>query len=252
MNTTAIQTFTSPLGFSIRTVERAGEPWFVAADVCRALEIANPSQAINGNSRDGGGLDDDERGVCSTYTPSGDQNMLVVSESGLYSLIFKSRKAEARTFKRWVTRDVLPAIRKTGRYQLQAPTPEEAILGGFRAIRAEMLAAVEKMRGEVMLEVQKENKRRPRPLPWTHPRLEALKADILAREGSFTMNMVFQMLRERDRDIPRNKVNERAVEYILRESGLFKRHLCRVGIYDTWFYDRLPATIIVAPAAPKR
>lgn len=97
-----------------RTILRDGEPWFVLADVCRALEIGNPSQA---SSR----LDDDERGIISNDTPSGVQQMVIVSESGLFSLILSSRKQEAKRFKKWVTSEVLPSIRKTGGYGARIP-----------------------------------------------------------------------------------------------------------------------------------
>lgn len=105
-------------GLSVRTLERDGQIWFVAADVCAALELGNASLAVNGNPsrQEQGGLDDDEKGLCSVNTPSGEQQMLVVNESGLYALIFKSRKLEAKKFKKWVTSEVLPTIRKTGRY----------------------------------------------------------------------------------------------------------------------------------------
>lgn len=82
---------------SVRVIEREGEPWFVAADVCRALEIQNTADAL---SR----LDEDEKGVASTYTPGGDQALLIVSEPGLYTLVLGSRKPEAKAFKRWITR----------------------------------------------------------------------------------------------------------------------------------------------------
>lgn len=93
----------------VRIVERDGNPWFVANDVCKILALANPrsSMAL---------LDPDEKGVHTVDTPSGEQEMTVVSEAGLYSLILRSRKAEAKTFKRWVTHEVLPSIRKTGAY----------------------------------------------------------------------------------------------------------------------------------------
>lgn len=112
-------------GLNVRAFERDGQIWFVAADVCAALEIGNVSLAVNGNPsrKEQGGLDDDEKGICSVNTPSGEQKMLVVNESGLYSLIFKSRKAEAKRFKKWVTAEVLPTIRKTGRYE--APSPSQ-------------------------------------------------------------------------------------------------------------------------------
>lgn len=87
-----------------------GEPWFVAKDVCRVLEHSNHKMAIKS-------LDEDE--VSSVYLidiMGRQQETKVVSESGLYSLIFQSRKPEARKFRRWVTSEVLPSIRKTGTY----------------------------------------------------------------------------------------------------------------------------------------
>lgn len=107
-NPTPIQVF-EHAGISLRVVMRGGEPWFVAADVCRALAIGNVADAV-------GRLDDDEKGVDSIDTPGGKQRASVVSESGLYSLILGSRKPEARAFQRWVTHDVLPSIRRTGSY----------------------------------------------------------------------------------------------------------------------------------------
>ena len=98
-----------------------GEPWFVAADVAQSLDYRMASDMTRS-------LDHDEKGTQIVRTPSGDQEMLVINESGLYSAILKSRKPEAKRFKRWVTREVLPAIRKTGRYApnttpaLPAPT----------------------------------------------------------------------------------------------------------------------------------
>lgn len=115
----ALQIFQAPEGFEIRTTLKDGDPWFVASDVCRALDIANASLAVNGRpDREGDGLDSDERGVATVNTPSGAQEMLIVSESGLYSLVFKSRKPEAKSFKRWVTHEVIPSIRKAGGYQV--------------------------------------------------------------------------------------------------------------------------------------
>lgn len=93
----------------VRSLLINDQPWFVAADVCQALSIRNNRDAI---SR----LDDDERGVATTDTPSGQQDVGIINESGLYSLILTSRKAEAKRFKKWVTAEVLPAIRKHGRY----------------------------------------------------------------------------------------------------------------------------------------
>ena len=93
----------------VRIVEKGGEPWFVAKDVCDILALGNPRSSI-------ALLDEDERGVHSMDTPSGKQEMGIISEAGLYSLILRSRKPEAKAFKRWVTHKVLPSIRKTGAY----------------------------------------------------------------------------------------------------------------------------------------
>jgi hypothetical protein len=93
----------------VRTIAKEGQAWFVAKDVCDILDIGDASKAV---SR----IDDDERGTTTVRTPGGPQEVLTVNESGLYSLIFTSRKAEAKRFRKWVTSEVLPAIRQTGRY----------------------------------------------------------------------------------------------------------------------------------------
>jgi prophage antirepressor-like protein len=93
----------------IRVVIRNGEPWWVAKDVCDVLEISKYRDAV---SR----LDPDERGAVLVDTLGGPQEMAAVNEPGLYSLIMVSRKPEAHAFKRWVTHEVLPTIRKTGSY----------------------------------------------------------------------------------------------------------------------------------------
>lgn len=101
----------------IRSLTIDAEPWFVAKDVCDCLGITNYRQAVAGNSRSGAlGLEDDEKGVYILDTLGGPQETVIVNESGLYALIFKSRKAEARRFRKWVTSEVLPTIRRTGSY----------------------------------------------------------------------------------------------------------------------------------------
>ena len=94
----------------VRTVTLDGAPCFVAADICRALDIANSRDAVNR-------LDDDEKNtVVLTDGNRGNPNVTVVTESGLYSLVLGSRKPEAKQFKRWITHEVIPTIRKTGGY----------------------------------------------------------------------------------------------------------------------------------------
>jgi hypothetical protein len=96
---------------NVRIIDRDGEVWFVAADVCKVLKHTNTSKAVEP-------LDDDEKGLSNVYTLGGDQALLTVNESGLYSLIFTSRLPKAKDFKKWVTKEVLPEIRKTGRYEV--------------------------------------------------------------------------------------------------------------------------------------
>jgi prophage antirepressor-like protein len=127
-----VQTFT----YNDRSVRTAGcpnNPLFVAKDVCEILEISNVSQAVNGTSGRDDGLDDDEKGVYAMRTPSGTQEMLCVTEAGLYSLVFKSRKPEARAFKRWVIHEVLPALRKTGQFAIQK-SPAQMLLESARLL----------------------------------------------------------------------------------------------------------------------
>lgn len=107
-----MQTFTfNPSNQPIRVEMIDNEPWFVAKDICEALTIEKYRDAV---SR----LDDDERGSVVVDTLGGKQSMTAVNESGLYDLIFQSRKAEAKVFRKWVTGEVLPTLRKTGRYEL--------------------------------------------------------------------------------------------------------------------------------------
>lgn len=94
---------------NVRTLEKNGEVWFVAKDVCDILEIDDASSALRR-------IDPDERGTDSILTPSGPQEMLIVNESGLYALVLGSRKPEAKAFRRWITQEVLPQIRRTGKY----------------------------------------------------------------------------------------------------------------------------------------
>ena len=96
-------------GTLVRAFYIAGRTWFVGAEVCETLEIVNPRDAL-------GRLDDDERGVGIIDTAGGPQTINLISESAIYTLIFKSRKPQARAFRRWVTGEVLPQIRQTGAY----------------------------------------------------------------------------------------------------------------------------------------
>lgn len=96
-------------GNNVRTILKDGNPWWVLKDICSVLEI--------GNSRDvTSRLDSDEKGVDIIDTPGGKQEVSIINESGLYSVILVSRKPGAKKFKRWVTHEVLPSIRRHGLY----------------------------------------------------------------------------------------------------------------------------------------
>jgi anti-repressor protein len=116
MNTT-LQTFTFAGTHPIRTVIEDGEIRFVMHDICNALGLTNPTMAAQY-------LAEDERGLSITETPSGTQTMVSITESGLYALVFKSRKPEAQKFRKWVTAEVLPALRQTGFYSMPQTAPQ--------------------------------------------------------------------------------------------------------------------------------
>ena len=142
-----LQIFKSHEFGEIRTTIQNGEPWFVAADVCKALEVKNNRDAINR-------LDSDERNtVALTDGNRGNPNTTIVNEAGLYSLVLGSRKPEAKAFKRWITHEVLPTIRKTGGYVNSAeafiehylPNADESTRTMFRA----QLKAIEELNARI-------------------------------------------------------------------------------------------------------
>ena len=124
----------------VRTLNLNGEPWFVAADVCKALELGNPSMTVER-------LDDDEKGISTIDTLGGKQRMAIINEPGLYSLVITSRKPEAKAFKRWITHEVIPAIRKHGAYMTKSvleqvlENPELVLLMAQRMLEEERAAS---------------------------------------------------------------------------------------------------------------
>ena len=121
----------------VRSLLIDGDPWFVATDVCRALEISNSRDAL-------ARLDGDEKGVASTDTLGGAQMMNIINEPGLYSLVMGSRKPEAKEFKRWITHEVIPSIRKTGAYAAALSPAEQLVAQAQLLVQQEKrLAAME-------------------------------------------------------------------------------------------------------------
>ncbi len=120
----ALAVFSFQEEHQVRVVMINGEPWFVAKDVCDALRLVNSRKALMS-------LDEDEKGVTLSYTPGGEQKLNIISESGLYTLILRCRDAvkqgtTAWRFRKWVTNEVLPSIRKNGEYVYVEPEPMRA------------------------------------------------------------------------------------------------------------------------------
>ena len=115
-----ITTFANPEFGEIRAIDRGGEPWFVGKDVAQALGYGEGKSLANAVADH---VAAEDKGVTEMVTPGGRQKMTIINESGLYSLIFGSKLEGAQRFKRWVTSEVLPAIRKTGSYTAQQLLP---------------------------------------------------------------------------------------------------------------------------------
>ncbi len=169
---------------SIRTIDREGEVWFVAADVCEALGLET-HVAIRR-------LDEDEKGRYSAPTPGGDQEVSIINESGLYALVLGSRKAEAKQFKRWVTHEVLPAIRQTGSYtQLAARINRRAwalAQGHYDTYR-------DRMRRDTLIKAGHATPEEWEPLETTQDVLELLEMQAITSENNAAS------LRQRGKDL---------------------------------------------------
>ena len=116
-----LQIFNNPEFGEIRTIDQNGEPWFVGKDVAQALGYGEGKSLSNAVANH---VDEQDKGVTELMTPGGTQKMVIINESGLYSLCFGSKLEGAKRFKRWVTSEVLPQIRKTGSYIMPKMTKE--------------------------------------------------------------------------------------------------------------------------------
>jgi len=114
-------------GRPVSIIDRDGEAWFIAKDVCDVLEISKYRDAV-------ARLDEDERGSVLVDTLGGSQEMAAINESGLYKLVFRSRKAVAQKFTKWVTAEVLPTIRKSGAYVSPALTTTESLIAALAPV----------------------------------------------------------------------------------------------------------------------
>lgn len=191
-----IQSFTNDQFGTIRAVRgEDGEPMFVAKDVCAALGLGNSRQAL-------ARLDDDEKGVISTDTPGGEQQMQAVNEPGLYVLVLSSRKPEARAFKRWVTHEVLPALRRDGGYMVARAdeTPEELMARALKAADA------------TLARVRDENARLTRRNQVLEPKA-AFFDSVMESDGLISVRAAAKVLKSYDREM-----GERRLRQLLRDA----------------------------------
>lgn len=137
-----LQVFSNPEFGELRAAEIDGVPWFVAADVCRVLELSNPTVSVDR-------LDDDEKAKFNLGLPGGDT--WCINEYGLYALVLGSRKPEAKAFKRWLIHEVLPAIRKHGAYAVPGAAPATLDAAALQTFTA----AVDTLTGMVQVLVQR-------------------------------------------------------------------------------------------------
>lgn len=165
-----------------------GEPTFVAKDICAILDLGNPRSSI-------ALLDDDEKGVHSVDTPGGKQQMTTVTEPGFYKLVMRSRKPEAKAFQRWVTHEVLPALRRDGGYMVaRDETPEQTMA------RAVLLA-------QATIDRQRDRIAELEP--------KALFADaVAASDGTCLVGELAKMMRQNGVNVGQNRLFA-----MLREDG---------------------------------
>ena len=183
-----IKIFENPEFGSIRTVERNGEPWLAGKDVAAALGYSNPRKAIADH------VDEEDKGVTNCYTLGGNQNMTIINESGLYSLILSSKLPTAKKFKHWVTSEVLPSIRKHGAYAT-APTLERMISDPDFAIR---------LFGELK---QEQDKRKVLEAQAEKDKPKVLFADaVSASDTDILVGELAKLLRQNGVDIGQNRL----------------------------------------------
>src|SRR5690606_3965390 len=207
-------------GHELRIIEKDNEIWFVAKDVCDILEIKNSRDAV---SR----LDDDEKGVVLTDTPGGRQKLQAVNEFGLYNLVLTSRKPEAKEFKRWITHEVIPSIRKHGAY-MTPETIEKALLNPDTVINlATRLKEEQQRRKQLEAKIKRDE-------PYTNFGKVVANSDASISIGSFA-KLLYD---EHGIKIGRNRLFEwlRNNGYLIksgREKNQPKQQYVEQGLFET-------------------
>ena len=192
-----LQVFNFTGNKSVRVITEAdGTPWWVAKDVCKVLQLSDVSMATRN-------LDEDEKGTNFVCTPGGEQAMTVINESGLYALIMRSSKPEAKKFRKWVTSEVLPEIRRTGLYV--ANKTIAALQSEVKALEA----------GNTQL--KQENAELQAQVSEMYP-LKVLGEIVLAQKGSLTIQEAAQLLAAHGFPMGQNRLYE-----MLRKLGIICR-----------------------------
>ena len=195
-----IQIFNNPQFGEVRAVTIDNEPWVVGKDVAERLGYKNPQEAIRNH------VDSEDKGVSEILTPGGKQQAPIINESGLYSLVLSSKLPTAKAFKRWITSEVIPSIRKNGGY----------IHGQDRMTDAELLS-------RALLVAQRQIESRDRQLEEMQPK--ALFADaVSASKSSILIGELAKLLRQNGVDMGQNRLFDwmRDNGYLIRRDATYR------------------------------
>lgn len=207
MDNNIVQVFSNSRFGELRIIkDEQGEPWFVASDIAKALGYRD---AANLTRR----LDDDEKGTHSVSTPSGNQQMTVITEAGLYTAILGSKIPEAKAFKRWITHEVLPAIRRDGGYMLaKDETPEETMARAFIIAQS----TIERQKARINQQSAQIEEMTPK----------ALFADaVAASDGTCLVGELAKMLTQAGFTVGQNRLFK-----LLRDDGYLGKHGCNRNV----------------------
>lgn len=199
----------------VRMVQKGGEPWFVLSDLCKVLELSTPSRVSER-------LDRDEKGVSLIHTLGGAQKVTVVNESGMYAVILRSDKPQAKPFRKWITSEVLPSIRKTGKYEMK-PSDD---LKAKRVETAQANANVRK--ASLLLKIADSTKTQYKEV------LQAHVTKLLTGEFLLPLPEVNELT------YSAGEIAERLGTTACKIGHLANTHGMKTEYYGKWFYDKAP------------
>lgn len=212
---TDIQIFKNEQFGEVRTIAKDGEPWFVANDICKVLGHTNSRVAV-------AALDEDEKGVSKVYTLGGEQQMTVVNEAGMYQLVIRSNLPAAKAFKRWITHEVIPTIRRHGAYATE--TTIESIIAdpesGIKLLQALKAEQERRREAEAIAEAQ---------------RPKALFADaVAASDNSILVGELAKILRQNGVETGQNRLFQwmRENGYIMRYTNMPTQYSMERGLME--------------------